>query len=335
MTVFRDHIIIKETAIRADRLRVKRRPGNRPGDKKGDFGMKILNFGSLNIDRVYTVPHFVRPGETLSSSRYQVHAGGKGLNQSIALAKAGAQVYHAGKIGADGQFLRELLEHHGVDTSYLSVTDGATGHAVIQVDPSGQNCILLFGGANQEIGPADVDRVLAGFEAGDVLLLQNEISSLDYLMEAATRKGLRIALNPSPISPELKEYDLSHVAWFLLNEIEGEELSGKHPPEEICRELLARYPEATVVLTLGKKGVLCADAQGIISHGIYDVPVVDTTAAGDTFTGYFLAGVLSGLSNAKCLEQASVASSLAIGKPGAAESIPDKDEVAQKQKLWL
>ena len=296
--------------------------------------MRVLNYGSLNIDLVYAMPHFVRAGETLASLGHQTFAGGKGLNQSIALAKAGADVCHAGKIGRDGLFLRELLERHGVDTSCLAVTAGPTGHAVIQVDPSGQNCIIICGGANQEITPADVDGVLRHFEAGDVLLIQNEISSLPYLIGAAAAKGMRIALNPSPINEALGEMDLSAVTWFILNEIEGEQLSGKRVPEEICRELLAKYPGSTVVLTLGKRGVLCADGRDTISHGIYDVPVVDTTAAGDTFTGYFLAGVLSGLSPAQCLERASIASSIAIGRAGAAESIPERAEVDEKQALW-
>lgn len=296
--------------------------------------MRILNYGSLNIDQVYAMPHFVRAGETISSLRMDTFAGGKGLNQSIALAKAGAQVSHAGSIGRDGLFLKELLESHRVDTAHLSVVDGPTGHAIIQVDPSGQNCILLFGGANQAITPQDMDRVLEGFAPGDLLLVQNEISNLGYLLEAAGRRGMQIAINPSPISPDLKEMDLSAVRYFLLNEIEGEELTGRKLPEDICQGLLDRYPEATIVLTLGKRGVFCATQEGTISHGIYDVPVVDTTAAGDTFTGYFLAGVLEGLPLAACLERASIASSIAIGRPGAAGSIPRRDEVDEKQRLW-
>lgn len=296
--------------------------------------MKILNFGSLNVDRVYGMPHFVRPGETISAQSYQLFAGGKGLNQSIALAKAGAEVWHAGKIGQDGVFLQELLAKNGVATDHLMVTDHPSGHAVIQVDSQGQNCIIIVGGANQEITHEDVDRVLESFEPGDLLLVQNEISSLEYLIRRAGERGMRVALNPSPISPELQKIDFSPVTWFILNEIEGEELSGARIPEEIGKSLLGRYPDATIVLTLGKRGVLCMNSEETVSHGIYDVPVVDTTAAGDTFTGYFLAAVLEGLPLHQCLKQASIASSIAIGRAGAAESIPLRAEMEEKKKIW-
>jgi len=296
--------------------------------------MRILNFGSLNVDHVYAVPHFVRPGETLSSLHYQTFAGGKGLNQSIALAKAGAEVYHGGKIGQDGLSLKKLLESFCVDTSNIMVTDHTSGHSIIQVDELGQNCILLYGGTNREILPHDVDCVMGNFKAGDVLLLQNEISGLKYILQRAKEQGLRVALNPSPISADLRDCDFSIVAWFLLNEIEGNELTGHSEPEKIALELLRRYPQSSIVLTLGAQGVLFADSNGILRHGIYKVPIVDTTAAGDTFTGYFLEGVLSGLPNEKCLERASIASSLAVGRKGASDSIPDKKEVDQKQQEW-
>lgn len=296
--------------------------------------MRILNFGSLNVDHVYAVPHFVRPGETLSSLRYQTFAGGKGLNQSIALARAGAEVCHGGKIGHDGLFLKKLLESNGVDTSNIKVTDHVSGHAIIQVNEQGQNCILLYGGANREIMCHDVDCVLENFDAGDVILLQNEISGLKYVLKRAMEKGLRVALNPSPISNDLRDCDFSAVAWFLLNEIEGTELTGQNEPEKIALELLRRYPRASVVLTLGAHGVLFADSDGILRHGIYKVQVVDTTAAGDTFTGYFLAGVLEGLTDKMCLERASIASSLAVGRKGASDSIPDRKEVDLKQQEW-
>lgn len=149
----------------------------------------ILSYGSLNLDLVYQVPHFVQAGETLSSTSRTVHCGGKGLNQSIAAARAGGTVSHAGKIGGDGTVLTDILRESGVDTDFVTVGDGPSGHAVIQVDPSGQNCILLFGGCNQEITHEEIDRALARFQAGDYLILQNEINGLDYLMTQAARRG--------------------------------------------------------------------------------------------------------------------------------------------------
>lgn len=293
--------------------------------------MKILNFGSLNIDKVYQVPHFVRPGETLSSLRMDIFAGGKGLNQSTALAKAGAQVYHAGKIGKDGRFLTQLLAENGVDCSCVLQGDGETGHAIIQVDEKGQNSILLFGGANRDIDKADVAQVLNQFEKGDILLLQNEISAMGDIVEMAYAKGMRIALNPSPMDASLLALPLSKVEWFIMNEVEGADISGKTEPEEIIQVMLEKFPQSKVVLTLGEGGVWYADANNRAQHGIFFVDVVDTTAAGDTFTGYFLALVNEGAAVEEALAMASKASALAVSRAGAAGSIPVREEVEKAQ----
>lgn len=289
--------------------------------------MKILNFGSLNIDKVYSVDHFVRPGETMSSLRLDTFAGGKGLNQSTALAKAGAQVYHAGKIGRDGDFLVALLKENGVDCSCIIKEDIDTGHAIIQVDKEGQNNIILFGGANRQICHSDVVQILAQFERGDILLLQNEISSMDVIIDLAYEKGLRIALNPSPLDADLLALPLEKVEWFIMNEVEGADITGETEPERIIQVMLEKYPNSKVVLTLGEKGVWYADKTTRESHGIFAVNVVDTTAAGDTFTGYFLALTNEGLPVVDVLKVASKASAMAVSKAGAAESIPRRAEV--------
>ena len=289
--------------------------------------MKILNFGSLNIDNVYSMDHFVRPGETTASLKMETFCGGKGLNQSVALAKAGAPVYHAGKVGADGQMLIDILGEYGVDTSLVAMTQGHTGHAIIQVDKKGQNCILLYGGANQEITTDYIDDVLAHFEKGDMLLLQNEINNIDYIIKKAAEKGMVLAINPSPISDELVKMDLSPITYFILNEIEGNELTQETDPEKIARKMRQIYPGCVVVLTLGKQGVMYYDGTNTYTHGIYDVPVVDTTAAGDTFTGFFLSTLMQGEDVPKALEYASIASSLAVSQKGAAPSIPTMEQV--------
>ncbi|MEM0530567.1 ribokinase [Zongyangia sp. HA2173] len=289
--------------------------------------MKILNFGSLNIDNVYSMDHFVRPGETTASLKMETFCGGKGLNQSVALAKAGAPVYHAGKVGADGQMLIDILGEYGVDTSLVAMTQGHTGHAIIQVDKKGQNCILLYGGANQEITTDYIDDVLAHFEKGDMLLLQNEINNIDYIIKKAAEKGMILAINPSPISDELVKMDLTSITYFILNEIEGNELTQETDPEKIARKMRQIYPGCVVVLTLGKQGVMYYDGTNTYTHGIYDVPVVDTTAAGDTFTGFFLSTLMQGEDVPKALEYASIASSLAVSQKGAAPSIPTMEQV--------
>lgn len=290
--------------------------------------MKFLNFGSLNLDFVYDVEHFVRPGETISSAALNTFSGGKGLNQSVALSRAGAQTYHGGCIGKDGQILLDGLRAAGADVSFVRVLKSCrTGHAIIQVDPSGQNCILLFGGANQAVTDVQIEETLSRFGAGDFLLLQNEINGLEQLMEKAAEKGIRIAFNPSPIDGKISQLPLEKVEFFLLNEIEGAALGGGSRPEEILEGLKKRYPKAKIVLTLGKEGALYFDGEKTFFQPIFPVKVMDTTAAGDTFTGYFLEAVSRGLPGDVCLKRAAAASAIAVSRKGASPSIPDGAEV--------
>ena len=297
--------------------------------------MKILNFGSLNIDLVYSLDHIVLEGETISSHSLEKFCGGKGLNQSIALARAGAAVYHAGRIGQDGKMLKDYLEQNGVDVSLVEYSAVNTGNAIIQLDKKGQNSIILYGGANREIDESYAARVLAHFNSGDILLVQNEISCMKYIMEEAYKKGMRIALNPSPMDETILELPLHHVEWFILNEIEGCGISKKTEANDMMDEILKKYPQSKVVLTLGKDGVVYKDKNCELKHGIYKVEVVDTTAAGDTFTGYFLAAVLQGLELSEALKNASLAASLAVSKKGASISIPTIKEVKNSHLLQV
>ena len=288
---------------------------------------RILVFGSLNIDHVYQVPHFVRPGETLASAAYQKHAGGKGLNQAIALARAGMQVSFAGAVGQDGVWLRDMLAENGVDPQHIRVIEEATGHAIIQVDQDGNNAIVLFGGANQCIGSGMIGDVLAGFSAGDCVLLQNEISGCPQIIRTAADRGIRVALNPSPASPALREWPLELVDFLILNEVEGYDLTGFTAPDDIVRALRDRCPSCAIVLTLGEQGAVYAAADtGILRQPAYPVQAVDTTAAGDTFTGYFLQAVLSGDAPAAAMQKAACAASITVSRPGAGQSIPTQEE---------
>ena len=294
--------------------------------------MKLLDFGSLNIDHTYQLPHLVRPGETLASDSYHKSEGGKGFNQAVALAKAGQEVYLAGAIGQDGLFLRDYLQELGVHTEHLCVLDAPTGHAMIQLDTEGQNCIILFGGTNGMITEAMIDEVLADFGAGDYLLLQNEISHVDSIICAAHAKGMHIILNPSPMSPELLTWPLELVEWFILNEIEGADITGKTMPEEMLDELLRRYPACHVVLTLGERGSIYADATQRMDQSIVSAHTVDTTAAGDTFTGYFIHALLQGEAIQQALKTAACASAITVSRPGAGRSIPAAEEVQAAMK---
>ena len=284
--------------------------------------MKIYNLGSLNIDYVYAVDHFVSAGETLASDGMNIFPGGKGLNQSIALARAGAQVIHGAVIGSDGGFLLETLAESGVDTGRIQRVDGSCGHAIIQVDPNGQNCILLFAGTNHRISKDYIDTFLADACAGDILVLQNEVNGLDMIFEAAHKKKMNIAFNPSPFREELKKLPLSYVKWWFCNEIEGEALFGSSDPMQIVENFVAQYPGSCLVLTLGSNGCIFADGKTLVKQPIFPTKAIDTTAAGDTFTGYFLASVTAGKTVEQALEAASRAASVTVSRKGASESIP-------------
>jgi len=289
--------------------------------------MKIVNIGSLNIDDVYQVDHFVRPGETLSSRSYQLFCGGKGLNQSIALANAGASVSHAGRIGGDGGVLKARLEKAGVDTSLIIEGDVPTGRAIIQVTPQGENAIILFGGANRALIPGDIPRFLSPFASGDMLVLQNEVSCLKEIIEAAAARGLVIALNPSPMDETINKLPLDKVGIFLVNEIEGEGLTGKSNPDAILADMTRRFPGARIFLTLGSKGVVFGRDEERIRQDAMKVTPVDTTAAGDTFTGFLLAALAEERPVEEALDRAVRAAALAVTRPGAADSIPTRDEL--------
>ncbi|AEJ18973.1 ribokinase [Gracilinema caldarium] len=289
--------------------------------------MRMLNFGSLNIDYVYRVDTFLKPGETKAAKSRAVFAGGKGLNQSLAMAKAGLPVYHAGKVGAEGDYLVDTLQKGGVNTSLIGRSDEPSGHTIIQVDDQGRNCILLFGGANQDIDETYIDEVLASFGQGDYLVLQNEISLVPLIIEKAKAQGLFIILNPSPYTKEILTYPLEFIDMFLLNEIEAEGFTGQTDPRKALDALCTRFPHAHMVLTLGEKGALWGRGTEVLFQKAYPVKAVDTTAAGDTFSGYFIAGLVEGLAVSQSLDLAARAASLCVSRPGAADSIPWRREL--------
>lgn len=285
--------------------------------------MRILNFGSLNVDYVYTTPHFVQPGETLHAIRKQVHPGGKGLNQSIALARAGASVFHAGCAGEGSEWLVQMLRESGADVSHVRKVPALQGNAVIEVNEAGENRILVFGGSNQCVTPEQIEETLADFEAGDILLLQNEINAVAQIADAAHARGLRIVLNPSPCDEAVRQVDLGKVDWLLVNETEARQLSGQTQPQAVWQTLHGRYPTLSVLLTLGAAGSMAFPAKGEpILQPAFSVRAVDSTAAGDTFAGYFLAGLQQTLPLQTCMLRASAAAAVSVTRVGAAPSIP-------------
>lgn len=295
--------------------------------------MKFLVMGSLNYDYVYELNHIVQPGETVASVRMETLCGGKGLNQSIALAKAGSNVWQGGMIGEDGELLVNTAVRYGVGVEYLKIVSGRSGHAVIQVDANGQNSIVLYGGSNRKFTEEYIRETLEHFESGDYLVLQNEINRVNEVIREGYARRMKIVLNPSPYDAEILSWDLSKVSVFFLNEIEGEQMTGTGDVKKMIAILMQHYPEAEIILTLGEKGAFYGKGEQRFFQPAFPVKVVDTTAAGDTFTGYFLAARSKGFSAKKCLEIAAHASAFAVGKRGAAPSIPLWKEVVMDTKL--
>jgi ribokinase len=292
--------------------------------------MKLLVYGAINIDFVYQVDHIVLPGETISAVSMQKSAGGKGANQAAAAAKAGIEVYAAGKVGNDGGFLLDLLKSYGVKTENVSIWDGPTGHALIQVDKNGQNSIIIHAGGNGEITPAEAQTVISNFNNEDIISLQNEVPFTAQMMNLAAKAGMKICYNPSPWDDNIQKLPLELVDLFIVNELEGPALAGlsaETPAEETLLKLCGRFPGKEIILTAGKKGAYYGCDKLREKGNIVDLPVADTTGAGDTFTGYFLAARVKNYPTAQALNIACKASSIAVSKMGAMESIPFAQEV--------
>lgn len=293
---------------------------------------KILNFGSINYDHVYSVENFVRPEETIAATKYTITHGGKGLNQSIALARAGAQVFHAGAVGkSDGGAILQTLAGNGVNIDFVEQKDCSSGHAIIQVNSRGQNCILIWGGANLEITGQQIEDTLRHFAPGDFLVLQNETNLLERMIRLGRERKMKIVLNPSPMNATIPELPLGEIDYLIMNEVEARGICGLDAePEELLRRLAEKFPQTMIVMTLGSRGVYCRKGTGAaVYHPAYRVDVVDTTAAGDTFSGYFIAAVARGETIPEALRQASIAAALAVTRFGAGPSIPLRSEVEQ------
>lgn len=284
---------------------------------------KILNFGSLNIDHVYHVDSFVTPGETKLTQSLHIFGGGKGNNQSIALARAGAKVYHAGSIGNDGLFLINNLKKEGVNVDYIDIDPNlATGHAIIQVNANGENCILLHGGANQAITKNFIEQVLDNFGKDDILLIQNEISNLDILIELAGKKGMIIYFNPAPMNKKVLNYPLEYIDTFIVNQTEAKLLTNSENTDHILESMSSLFPNSKIILTLGANGVVYQHKDTRIRQPGYKTQPVDTTAAGDTFLGYFIANLQKNIDIKTALDMACYAASITVTREGATSSIP-------------
>ncbi|MBW5800765.1 ribokinase [Halomonas elongata] len=290
----------------------------------------LHNFGSINLDHFYRVPHLVRPGETLAGHDYRVGLGGKGANQSLAMARAGGKVRHWGRLGRHDAWAKELLEQAGVDTDSIALVDEPGGHAIIQVDDHGENAILLFPGANHGFSEAGLSELIEAADPGDWLLAQNECNALAKALELAHARGLNIAFNPAPMTEDVVALPLELCRLLFVNRGEAEELTGL--PEgtaasELLDALTERLPDTETVLTLGGEGAWYQHGETRLFQPPLPVTPRDTTAAGDTFIGYYLAARQAELPVETCLARAATAAAIGVQRLGATESIPELADV--------
>ena len=284
--------------------------------------MKILNFGSINKDFFYSVNDFVKPGETISSIRYNIKIGGKGLNQSVGISKAGQKIYHAGIINKDDTFILDRLKKWNINCENILLSNNPTGHAIIQVDKKGENSIIIHGGANHDVDIKFIKSVLSKFDSGDILVLQNEINNIKEIIDRAHHKKMKIIFNPAPFNNEILSYDLNKISTLILNQTEGEALSKEKKPDGILKVLNSKFNNTEIILTLGEKGSLYSFKDELLKIKANKLDTVDTTGAGDTFIGYYVAGIASKMNKKDNLNRASEAAALATTKLGGAESIP-------------
>lgn len=284
--------------------------------------MTIYNFGSINIDHVYQVAHLPVPGETISCENLQIGLGGKGANQSIAAALAGARVVHIGAVGRDGAVAMDRLGAAGVDTSAILRMDVPTGHAIVMVDPAAENSIVIHGGANAAQGFDHVDAALEGAQIGDFLMLQNETRYQVDAARVASGLGMEVVYSAAPFNVDAVREVLAYVTLLILNEGEAAQL---------CRALgveISDLPVDTVVVTRGAKGAeFWQSGNPPILVPAHAVTAVDTTGAGDCFAGSLVAALDQGDEIDAALRYASAAAAIQVTRPGAGDAMPDRAEV--------
>ncbi len=289
--------------------------------------MDVINVGSINIDYAYRVSHLVKPGETLNTQAFEKGLGGKGMNQSIALVRAGASVAHVGAVGQNDPWVLDAVKAAGVSTTHIEQLEQTTGHAIIQVDDSAENCIILHGGANQALLQNKVIEVFHAYPQAAWVLLQNETNNVANIIEAAVSLNKKVAFNPAPVSQSIAGVDFSHVSLLIVNEIELAQITQHENADEAIRALRSSYPDTELLITFGKQGARFINCDVDLFMAAMDVDAVDTTAAGDTFVGYFLASIAKGMGPDEALSIAIKAAAICVSKPGAASSIPDLSEI--------
>jgi len=290
---------------------------------------KIINYGSINIDYVYRTPHFVRPGETLHAESFTKGLGGKGANQSVAIARSGGHVVHVGQLSTLDRWAKDVLVNAGVLVDFIDEVDDASGHAIIQVDSEGENAILLHGGANQSVDIKSLEKAMEETDDVEYLLLQNECNNSELAINAALSNKIKVAFNPAPMSQDVASLNLEQLDTLIVNELEAQALTGSRNINDSISFFVTRLPATRVVMTLGAKGSILVNGGNVVEFPSTSVDVIDTTGAGDTFVGYFLQSLVSGLDDMSALEIASSAAALAVTERGAINAIPNIERVTE------
>ncbi|MGR3527255.1 MAG: ribokinase [Paracoccaceae bacterium] len=287
--------------------------------------MAIYNLGSINADLLYSVPNLPRPGETLAATGFRRGLGGKGANMSVAAARGAARVVHIGAVGDDGRWARDELTEYGVDTRHIAVVAQATGHAIVLLDPVGENTIVISPGANHTLTENQIGLALAEASPGDILLMQNETNLQAFCARTGSDLGLRVVYAAAPFDADAVRAVLSRIDMLILNAVEADQLTvalGKRPED-------LGLPD--VIVTLGAQGCRWyhAATRQIRDFPALPVTPVDTTGAGDTFTGYLLAGLDRGMPMEQAIALATQAAALMVMRVGTADVIPDLLEIQQ------
>lgn len=283
--------------------------------------MTIFNLGSINADHVYSVPHLPLPGETLAATNFSIGLGGKGTNQSVAAARAGSKVVHIGAVGPDGEWAKDKLASLGVDVQYVQGLATPTGHAIINVDSDAENAIVLFPGANEALSAEGVRQALSVGKKGDILLLQNETAHQALAAEYAQKIGMQVIYSAAPFSIEAVRAVLPYVSMLAMNEVESEQLCAALETD------IEHLPVEETLVTFGSEGAQWRGKGEAISIDSFKVSPVDTTAAGDTFAGYFAAARDQGEHVPQAMKLAAAAAAIKVTRSGAADAIPERSEV--------
>lgn len=285
--------------------------------------MAVFNLGSINADLFYHVPHLVKPGETLASTKHSRGLGGKGANMSVATARAAARAVHIGAVGKDGRWAVERLMEYGVDTRNIVEVSEPTGHAIIMVDPQGENAILLHPGANYTLSETHIGEALSSASETDTFLFQNETNGQVVGATLASGKGMRVVYAAAPFDPEAVQGVLPLLDMLIMNAVEAEQLSTAMNID------LTALPVRHIIVTLGKDGCRWVNTDLGTDQTFPAVPVtpVDTTGAGDTFTGFLVAGLDRGLPMEQAISLAQQAGAIMVTRHGTADVIPDLKDV--------